>query len=129
MNEKIKKAKEEWKKILTPDEFHILREKGTEKPFTGTYLNNKKEGIYLCAGCRNKLFSSDKKFESGSGWPSFWDVISKDSVELKPDNSLGIQRTEVFVVVVAAILATSLMTDLHPPVFVIVLILQVFILR
>ena len=94
-NNKIIKTKEEWKNTLTSEEFHTLREKGTEKPFTGKHLNNKQKGIYLCAGCKNKLFSSDKKFDSGSGWPSFWDVVSKDSIELKPDSSLGMRRTEV----------------------------------
>ena len=95
MKEKIKKTKEEWKRILTSEKYAVLREKGTDKPFTGAYLNNKREGIYLCAGCSNKLFSSGKKFDSGSGWPSFWDVISNNSVELKPDHSFGMKRIEV----------------------------------
>ena len=73
----IKKTDEEWKKILTPERYHILREKGTEKPFTGKLLKNKNSGTYICAGCTNPLFSSDVKFDSGSGWPSFWDVIQK----------------------------------------------------
>jgi peptide-methionine (R)-S-oxide reductase len=89
------KKKEEWKKILRPEEFHILREKGAERPFTRVYLRNKKKGIYLCAGCGNKLFSSDTKFDSDTGWPSFCTPISKDNIELKNDNSLGIHRTEV----------------------------------
>jgi peptide-methionine (R)-S-oxide reductase len=91
----IKKSEEEWKKILTPERYHILREKGTEKPFTGKLLKNKDSGTYICAGCKNPLFSSDVKFYSGSGWPSFWDVISKGSVELKTDYSFGMKRIEV----------------------------------
>ena len=95
MKEKIRKTKEEWKKILTSEEFHILCEKGTERSFTGEYVNNKKEGIYLCKGCKNKLFSSKEKFDSGSGWPSFTEPISNDNVELKSDKSYGMNRTEV----------------------------------
>jgi len=95
MKKKIRKTKEEWQKMLTSEEFHILRERGTERPFTGEYLNNKKEGIYLCKGCRNKLFSSKEKFDSGSGWPSFKEPISNDNIELKLDKSYGMNRTEV----------------------------------
>jgi peptide-methionine (R)-S-oxide reductase len=95
MKEKIKKTKEKWKEILTSEEFHVLREKGTELPFSGKFVYNKNKGVYVCAGCSNKLFSSDKKFDSGSGWPSFWDVISNNSVELKPDHSFGMKRIEV----------------------------------
>ncbi len=95
MNPKIEKSKDEWRRILTPEEFHVLREKGTEQPFTGKYVNHKKEGTYVCAGCGNELFSSHTKFDSGTGWPSFWASISKDSVKMEPDNSLGILRTEV----------------------------------
>ena len=91
----IKKNNEEWKKILTPEQYYILREKGTEKPFTGKLLKNKDKGTYICAACSNPLFSSDVKFDSGSGWPSFWDVISKGNVELKNDNSFGMKRIEV----------------------------------
>ena len=73
----------------------MLREKGTEPAFTGKYLRNKKKGTYVCAGCGNELFSSDTKFNSGTGWPSFWDSVSKDNVEEKTDNSFGMRRTEV----------------------------------
>jgi peptide-methionine (R)-S-oxide reductase len=83
----IKKTEEEWKKILTPERYHILREKATEKPFTGKLLKNKKTGIYI--------FSSETKFDSGSGWPSFWDSISKGDIVLKNDYTLGIKRIEV----------------------------------
>jgi len=95
LKQKTKKSEGEWRKTLTPEEFHVLREKGTERPFTGKYLRNKKKGIYVCAGCGNKLFSSDTKFDSGTGWPSFMAPISKNSLEMKTDASLGMRRTEV----------------------------------
>jgi peptide-methionine (R)-S-oxide reductase len=82
------------KKLLSPEEYHVLREKGTEPAFTGKYLKNKKNGIYVCVGCGNELFSSDTKFDSGTGWPSFW-ASSKDNIEEKEDNRFGMQRTEV----------------------------------
>jgi len=88
-------TEKEWKDVLTNEEFYILRKKGTEPAFSGRFVYNKEKGIYVCAGCGNELFSSDVKFDSGSGWPSFWDVISKGSVELKQDNSLGMRRIEV----------------------------------
>jgi peptide-methionine (R)-S-oxide reductase len=91
----ISKSEKEWRRLLTPKEFHILREKGTELPFSGKYVFNKEKGVYVCSGCGNELFSSDKKFDSGSGWPSFWDVLSSSKVELKTDNSLGMKRIEV----------------------------------
>lgn len=71
MSEKIEKTEEEWKETLTPQQYHILREKGTERPFTGEYADTHDDGMYRCAGCGNPLFSSDTKYESGSGWPSF----------------------------------------------------------
>lgn len=95
MKKKIRKSENEWKKALKPAEFHVLREKGTERPFTGKLLYNKKKGKYVCAGCGNELFSSDKKFDSGTGWPSFWSPITEDKVEMEAENSLGMQRTEV----------------------------------
>lgn len=95
MKTKIRKSEDEWRKTLTPEEFDILREKGTERPFTGKFLHNKKKGKYVCAGCGNELFSWDKKFDSGTGWPSFWALIAEDRVELDADNSLGMQRTGV----------------------------------
>lgn len=82
----------EWKKKLTPEQFYVLREKGTEPPFTGKLLHNKEKGLYVCAGCGSELFSSDKKFDSGTGWPSFF---AAKGVETKPDNSLFMKRTEV----------------------------------
>jgi len=92
---KLIKSDNEWKKILTPEEFKILRKKGTEPAFTGKFVYNKDKGVYVCAGCGNELFSSDTKFDSGSGWPSFWDALSKDSVEFRPDKSLVMNRIEV----------------------------------
>lgn len=92
---KITRTKEEWKKLLTPENFHVLIEKGTEPPFTGKFYKNKKEGVYVCAGCGQELFKSDTKYDSGSGWPSFWTPISLDNVDLKPDHSSGMQRIEV----------------------------------
>lgn len=92
---KVTKTEEEWKKLLSPEEYHVLREKGTEPAFSGKYLKNKKKGTYVCAGCGNELFSSETKFDSGTGWPSFWSPVSKDSVEEKVDNRFGMHRTEV----------------------------------
>jgi peptide-methionine (R)-S-oxide reductase len=92
---KLVRSDNEWKKILTPEEFKVLRKKGTELAFTGKFVYNKDKGVYVCAGCGNELFSSDAKFDSGSGWPSFWDAVSKDSVEMRSDKSLGMIRIEV----------------------------------
>ena len=91
----IPKNEEEWKKALTPEQYRILREKGTEVPFTGTYAYSKDKGIFECVACGNPLFSSDAKFDSGTGWPSFDQPISDESVEYKPDHSGGIERVEV----------------------------------
>jgi len=88
-------SEKEWKKLLKPEVYQILRKKHTESPFTGKLLYNKEKGVYVCAGCGNPLFSSETKFDSGSGWPSFCDVISKDSVEFKTDNSYRMKRVEV----------------------------------
>ena len=95
MEPKISVSKEEWRKELAPEKYHILIEKGTEPPFTGKFDKYDKEGIYVCAGCGQELFRSDEKYDSGSGWPSFWTPISSDRVELIPDDSLGVHRTEV----------------------------------
>jgi len=88
------KTNEEWKNKLNPEQFSILREKGTEPPFTGKLLHNKKSGSYTCGGCGAELFSSDAKFDSGTGWPSFEDA-KKDAVILSADSSHGMRRTEV----------------------------------
>lgn len=89
------KTKEEWREKLTPQQYYILWEKGTEKAFSGSLLSNKKKGIYVTAGCKLPVFSSENKYDSGTGWPSFWKPISDDSVVLRPDNDLGFERTEV----------------------------------
>jgi peptide-methionine (R)-S-oxide reductase len=92
---KVVKSDAEWKKVLTPQQYHVLREKGTERAFTGAYWNNHEKGIYVCAACAKELFSSETKFESGTGWPSFWAPISKASVEEHEDNRLFARRTEI----------------------------------
>ena len=90
---------DEWKKKLTPEQYHVLRQKGTEAPFSGKLLQNKETGEYKCTACGQVIFKSDAKYESGqpglSGWPSFSQVASSDSVDLVPDNSWGMDRTEV----------------------------------
>lgn len=86
---------EEWKKKLSPEQYKILREKGTEAPFTGKLLNEKRSGDFVCAACGAVVFKSDTKFDSGSGWPSFYDPANTEAVKLVPDNSHGMQRTEV----------------------------------
>jgi peptide-methionine (R)-S-oxide reductase len=92
---KIEKSEEEWKKVLTPEQYEVLRQKGTERPFSGKLYYNKEKGTYTCAACGQELFSSDTKFESGSGWPSFYDVISSDKVRLQEDNSHLMHRIEI----------------------------------
>ena len=92
---KVKKSEEEWKKQLTPEQYHIVREKGTEKPFTGKYNNFKGEGLFRCVACGAPLFNSDTKYNSGSGWPSFWQPESETAVETETDRSHGMLRTEV----------------------------------
>ncbi len=89
------KSEDYWKKKLTPEQYNVLREKGTELPGTGELLHNKKKGNYTCAACGNILFKSDTKFESGTGWPSFYDLANNKVIKLIQDNSLGIERTEV----------------------------------
>lgn len=93
--EKIKKTDEEWKQELTPEQFHVTREGGTERPFTGRYYDLKEPGVYRCIACGQELFSSDAKYASGTGWPSFWAPIEEDNVETRSDNSYGMRRTEV----------------------------------
>lgn len=93
--EKITKTEEEWRQILTPEQYYVLREKGTERPFTGDYYKTKNPGIYLCAACGNELFDSETKYESGTGWPSFWEPVTSKNVEIEVDTSFGMRRTEV----------------------------------
>jgi len=90
-----KHSEQYWEDKLSPKQFKILREKSTELPFTGKYYKNKEKGNYICAGCGNELFSSDTKYDSGSGWPSFFKPISKDKIKTKVDKSLFTKRTEV----------------------------------
>ena len=93
--DKIKKTKEEWKKELTVEQYHILRNKGTESPGTGEYVDTDEMGMYHCAACEAPLFSSESKFHSGSGWPSFWEAVDPEAIEKQIDNSLGMARTEI----------------------------------
>ncbi len=95
MTEKVVKTEDEWKKQLTPEQFQVTRKKGTERAFSGQYWNNHEKGVYRCVCCGNDLFSSDTKFESGTGWPSFWQPIARENVKTDTDNSLFMQRTEV----------------------------------
>ena len=95
MSDKISNTAEEWKKQLTPEQFHICRQKGTERAFTGKYWDCKENGIYQCACCGNELFSSETKFDSGTGWPSFWAPVAKEKVTTEEDGSLFMRRTEV----------------------------------
>src|SRR3989344_1548307 len=93
--EEMPKTEEEWKQKLTPEQFRILRKKGTEQPFTGKYNDSKEKGIFVCAACGGQLFSSDTKYDSGSGWPSFYEPVSNDKIEEKIDESMNMSRTEV----------------------------------
>lgn len=95
MTKRIEKTDEEWKKELTPEQYQIMREKGTERPFTGEYVNNHEDGVYRCASCGTELFASDTKYDSGSGWPSFYDALVKENVKTESDNTHGMRRTEV----------------------------------
>jgi peptide-methionine (R)-S-oxide reductase len=94
MSEKIQRTDEEWRKLLSPEEYHVLREKGTERAFTGRYWETKEPGTYLCAACGQELFSSDTKYESGSGWPSFFRPLKDEAVATQTDKSHGMVRTE-----------------------------------
>ena len=93
--DKVEKTDKEWQACLTPQEYQILREKGTEMAFTGKYYKHKEEGTYTCAGCDNELFSSETKYDSGSGWPAFFDALDKTKVNTKRDLSFGMIRTEI----------------------------------
>src|SRR2546426_3705655 len=91
----VTKSDEEWQKELTPEQFEVTRHKGTERPFSGKYWNNHESGAYLCVACGESLFTSETKFESGTGWPSFWAPIGEGNVLKSSDSSFGMERTEV----------------------------------
>jgi peptide-methionine (R)-S-oxide reductase len=95
MSEKLKKKDEEWRAALTPEQYNVTRQRGTEQAFTGKYYKTKDSGTYTCVCCGQELFTSDAKYESGSGWPSFYQPMAKDSVSTKEDNEYGMKRTEV----------------------------------
>jgi len=93
--EKLRKSEDEWRRELTPEQYHVLREKGTEPAFTGEYAHSKEKGVYRCAACGEELFSSDTKYDSGSGWPSFYEPAAPERVDNHEDNAFGMRRVEV----------------------------------
>jgi peptide-methionine (R)-S-oxide reductase len=93
--DKIVKTDEEWKKVLTREQYHVMREQGTERAFTGKYWDHHEKGVYVCAACGLELFGSDTKFDSGTGWPSFWAPLDEAHVETETDRAFGMRRTEV----------------------------------
>lgn len=95
MKDKLIKTNEEWHKQLTPQQYHVTREKGTERAFTGEYWDNHESGVYRCVCCGQELFSSETKFDSGTGWPSFWQPLADENVETEADHSLWMRRVEV----------------------------------
>ncbi len=111
---RVVKTDEEWKRILTPEQYYVARKKGTERPFTGELLRNKEKGTYHCVGCGTELFSSETKYDSGTGWPSFWAPISEENVRLKEDRSFFLRRVEVLCAVCDAHLG-HVFNDGPPP--------------
>ena len=95
MSEKISKSDDQWRIELDPESYYVLREKGTERPFTGKYNDHHEQGVYVCKACGTPLFSSENKFDSGCGWPSYYDAIAKGVIETKTDHSHGMRRTEI----------------------------------
>ncbi len=95
MSTEIRKSEQEWRERLTSDQYRVMREKGTERPFTGAYVDAKQDGVYRCAGCGAELFDSNAKFDSGTGWPSFCEPANRANVHLDVDTSYGMTRTEV----------------------------------
>ncbi len=95
MAQKVSKTEQEWRAELTPEQFAVTRQKGTERPFSGKYNDHHEDGVYICVCCENPLFSSDTKFESGTGWPSFYESASQENVRSEEDNSFFMKRTEV----------------------------------
>jgi len=92
---KVEKTEEEWKKELTPEQYRVVRQKGTERPFSGEYVHTKEPGVYLCVACGQELFSSSAKYDSGSGWPSFFEPVAKENIETAEDTSHFMKRTEI----------------------------------
>ncbi|MGA9119170.1 MAG: peptide-methionine (R)-S-oxide reductase MsrB [Bacteroidota bacterium] len=95
MEKKVEKSEAEWKAALTPEQYHVTREKGTERAFSGKFWNSHEQGVYRCVCCGNELFSSNTKFDSGTGWPSFWEPIAMQNIRTEEDKSLIMRRTEV----------------------------------
>lgn len=95
MTKRVEKPDAEWREQLTPQQYHVTREKGTEPPFSGEHYDSKEPGVYRCVCCGNELFGSDSKYDSGTGWPSFWTPVARDRVRMEEDSSLGMHRTEV----------------------------------
>lgn len=95
MNTTVNKTEEEWRKALTPEQYNILREKGTERPFSGKFVDHKEKGIYTCAACGNELFSSEGKYDTHCGWPSFFESVDKTKITTKRDVSHGMERIEI----------------------------------
>jgi peptide-methionine (R)-S-oxide reductase len=93
--EKLRKSEDEWRRELTPEQYHVLREKGTERAFTGEYAHSTEKGVYRCAACAQELFSSDTKYDSGSGWPSFYEPAAPERDDNHEDNAYGMRRVEV----------------------------------
>ena len=94
MSDKMVKTEREWRELLTPEQFHVTREKGTEHAYTGTHWDNHEKGVYRCACCGTELFSSEHKFDSGTGWPSFWQPVQQENVASEEDDSFFMRRTE-----------------------------------
>lgn len=95
MSRKVEKSEEQWQEEMSPEQYHVCREKGTERAFTGAYWDTKDKGIYRCSACGEPLFSSETKYDSGSGWPSFWEPIQEGMVDEHEDLTLGMRRVEV----------------------------------
>lgn len=93
--EKVERTEQEWRELLTPEQFYVARQKGTEPAFSGALYRNKEDGIYHCIGCKAPLFRSEEKFESGSGWPSFWTPVTPDAITSHEDTTYGMRRVEV----------------------------------